>query len=658
MSELPPGFVLDGAPASTASPQTGALPSGFTLDDAPEPRAAASPEQGGWANLHWPTMPSLRSVLNGIESGGQDIRHTLTQPNPDGPSLVGMLKDAGRAGQGALTLTREALDGTLDPTSDDAVKRATEFAMLASPTSAGAVAARGGVTAATAIAPHVADAEALRVPLSAGQRTVDPVLLSREDAMFGGAMGESAQRVAQDFRTGQRQAIADAATAIEGAAGRGQTALERNQDAGQVVMDRVQDLAQAARNDYRGRYEAAFAQDGALDPAVFTGRTASVARPDPARGLPGASTAADTYAAPISQRITDALVSAPEPYIIDPVLTPAAHRALGTLDNIDNLRLGSIGQPGTGDVVTGVNLRGVDQARRQLAAHARAAASNPADQRAMRGVIDQFDNQIQAAMENGMFSGSDEALTALRDARQAYASYRRTFTQQGGRDDVGRVMDEIINRDATPEQIANRLYGGTQVGQNPTSVRVADRLRDVLGEQSPEWAAIRQGAWQRVLGPMEQGPQRAAARIDAFLNRDGRSLAQRLFTDDERGHMQSLANVIRATVSRAGTANASQSGNRLAALMRKSLTAIGASLGATSSHSLVGSGIGALAGRSAEGLGSAYQAGQARQLFAGQVPVTIGERLRQVGRPVVTTGQRRMAPIARQYLPNQSRDDQ
>ncbi|WP_342167075.1 hypothetical protein [Methylobacterium sp. SD21] len=648
MSELPPGFVLDDAPVPAASPQASALPAGFTLDEAPAPQtAAADPQKGGWANLHWPTMPSFHSVLNGIESGGQDIRRTLTEPSPHGPSLVGMLKDAGRAGQGALTLTREALDGTLDPTSDDAVKRATEFAMLTSPMSAGSAAARGGVTAARAVAPHVAEAEALGVPLTAGQRFADPALLAREDAMMGGAMGERAQRIAQDFRTGQRQAITDAATTIEGAAGRGQSALERNQDAGQVVMDRVQDLAQTARNDYRSRYDTAFAQEGALDPAVFTGRASSAA-----------TAPADAYASPISRRITDALVSAPEPHIIDPVLTPVAHRALGTLDNIDNLRLGSIGQPGAGDTVAGINLRGVDQARRQLAAHARAAAGNPADQRAMRGVIDQFDNQIQTAMENGMFSGSDEALTALRDARQAYASYRRTFTQQGGRDDVGRVMDEIISRDATPEQIANRLYGGAKVGQNATSVRVADRLRDVLGPESPEWAAIRQGAWQRVLGPMEQGPQRAAARIGEFLNGDGRSLAQRLFTEDERGNMQSLANVIRATASRAGTANASQSGNRLASLMRKSLTAIGASLGAASSHSLVGSGIGALAGRSAEGLGGAYNAGQARQLFAGQVPVTIGERLQQVGRPVVTAGQRRVAPIVRQYIPVQDQSAQ
>jgi hypothetical protein len=662
LSELPPGFVLDEVPTPPVPAQTAhaALPDGFVLDGEAAPAVPEKAAQGGWAGLHWPTLPSFSSFINGVNNGGKEIGKVFTEHNPNGPSLVGMVKDAGHAGQGALSLTREALAGTLDPTSEDAVKRATEVAMLASPISAGAAGARAGVTAARAAAPHVADAEALNIRLSAGQRTVDPAVLSREDAMMGGAMGDGAQRVAQDFREGQRQDITNAAQGIEDAAGRGQVALERNQDAGQVAADAVQQAAQAAKTDYRGRYDTAFAHDGALDPAVFTGRAAPEPHPNPAGAISGPAAAPDAYGAPISRRITDALVRADEPVIVDPVLTPAAHRALGVLDNIDNLRLGSIGQPGAADAVAGVNLRGVDQARRQLAAHSRAAANNPADQRAVRSIIDQFDNQIQTAMEDGMFSGSDEALGALRDARQAYASYRRTFTQQGGRDDVGRAMDTIINRDATPEQVANLLYGGTKVGQNPTSVRLADRLKNVLGEDGPEWAAIRQGAWQRILGPMDQSPQRAATRISEFLTGDGQSLATRLFSEDERRNMQMLANTIRATAARAGTANASQSGNRLASLMRKSMTAIGASLGATSmqGHSLVGSGIGALAGRSAEGLGGAYQTGQARQLFAGQVPFTIGQRLQQASAPAVRTGQRRIGPISRQYLPNQDQTAQ
>ena len=117
-----------------------------------------------------------------------------------------------------------------------------------------------------------------------------------------------------------------------------------------------------------------------------------------------------------------------------------------------------------------------------------------------------------------------------------------------------------------------------------------------------------------------------------------------------------LANVIRATSAPTGTANASQSGNRLAGLMRKSLTALGASIGGTAMPHVkpaVGAAVGAIAGRGAETLGGAKNAAEARQLFAGQVPVTIGERLRQAGRPVVVTGQRRFAPITRQYLQDQ-----
>ncbi len=78
MSELPPGFVLD-EPSTSALYRVvsgGRAATRLHVDEAPTPQAAAPAEQGGWANLHWPTMPSWRSVLNGIESGGQDIIRT------------------------------------------------------------------------------------------------------------------------------------------------------------------------------------------------------------------------------------------------------------------------------------------------------------------------------------------------------------------------------------------------------------------------------------------------------------------------------------------------------------------------------------------------------------------------------------------------------
>lgn len=623
MSELPPGFILDGAPAPTAGPasQQSAIsgpPAGFVLDDAPAQAAQGS-------GFHW---PSLSSVVNGMMNGAQGSVDYLTTPDPSKPTLSGMASQAVGALRGGGELYQQARAGTLDPTSEAAAGRAFEAVALASPMSAGSTAARAGVTAAKA--PIEQGAEALGIGLTAGQRTGDPVLLSTENAMLGGGLGEGAQRVAQAGAARQQQQVAAAKEAIGETAGRGLAQIDRPADAGDAVAQALRQTAADARADYKGKYADAFAQEGALDPRFFSGHA------PPGNTLPAVpgSVQAD-FAAPLSKRITDNLVQRDEPVIVDPTLTPAAHRALGVLDNIDNLRLGAIGQPGAADEVLGVNLRGVDQARRQLAAYGRAAATNPSDQRAVSSIVGEFDRQVQDAMERGLFSGSDAALEKLRDARAAFASYQRTFKPQGAGDDVGRALQSIVERDATPEEVASYLYGGTKVGASGRSVRVADRLKTVLGEDSSEWAAVRQGAWQRALGSMDSGPKRSADRILDFVQGDGRSLSTRLFSDEERAEMTKLANVLKAIASRPGTVNPSNSGNRLAGLARQSVAALGAMLGAKTGGP-AGAAVGYATGKGVEAISGARNASQARGLFSGQVPLTLAEQVQRAGLGVGT----------------------
>lgn len=604
------------APSAPAAPPAASNP--FDRFDAPAPQAKTA-EVGGF---RW---PSLSSVFNGMVNGAQGTVDYLTTPDPSKPTLSGMAKSVASAAQGGLDLTQQAMAGTLDPTSEDAIRKAAEVAAIASPVSAGSAMARGGVAAA-ANTPTQAGAEALGIGLTAGQRTGDPALLSTENAMFGGAMGDNAQRIAQAGVARQKEEVAAAKEAIGQQAGRGLAQIDRPADAGDAVVQAVRQRAADAKAEIGRRYDAVRDEPGTLDPAFFTGAPKAAEGAAPA--VPGSAQA--DFAAPLSRRVTDSLVNRQDPVIIDATLTPAAHKALSELDNVTNLRLGSIGQPGAADEVVGINLRGVDQARRKLAAYSRAAAANPSDQRAVRAIVNEFDAQVQDAMERGLFSGSDAALDKLKDARAAYASYQKTFKPQGAGDDVGRAMQAIVEREPTPEEVANYLYGGTKVGAAGRSVRVADRLKDVLGPDSPEWAAIRQGAWQRVLGPMEAGPAVSAKRIADFVMGDGQSLSSRLFSADEKAEMMRLANVLKAISTRPGTVNPSNSGNRLAGLARQSISAIGAMLGAKI-QGVPGAAAGYITGKGLEALSSARNASQARQLFAGEAPIGIAERLRQAG---------------------------
>lgn len=577
MAELPPGFVLDQpqAPAQDA----GGLPPGFVLDATPQEAPADN-----------------RSFLGKVGDGVTNVAKNISTLR-----MSDILKGVYESGKSAVTLPGDVYQGKVDLGSEEAIKRSMDFAGLFSPSS---VANKGNLVV-TPRQPAVArDAAEAGVTLTAGQRGGNPALLSKEDAMLGGGLGSRAQEVAQAARARQTDEIFRARDSVGNVAGRGVAQLERPQDAGGIVADAVKANAASAKLDYQGKYKAAFAGQGAFKPEAFNG---------------------------MSARVADSLVGRPDPVIIDDVLTPAANRALKELDNVQNLKLGTIGQPAASDVVEGVNLRGIDQARRKLAAFAKAAQS-PTDKRAVSEIIKEFDGQISKAVEDGLFTGDEKFLGALKEARGSFASYQRTFKPQGAGDDVGRVLNTMVEREVTPEQVANYIYGSSNVGANPTSVRVVGRLKELLGPESAELSAVRQGVWQKIIGVAEgktpMGGQKASERILEFVKGDGQSLAKQLFTEDELKLMVKHAYIEKATAAKPGTVNFSGSGNRAAGLARESLAAVMGALGFATSGPAAG---GALygAGKAAGTIGDLRAASQARKLFSGQEPVALGARAAQ-----------------------------
>lgn len=582
---LPPGFILEGEATPSAPPNSnGGLPAGFVLEGAQA--SPAEQPKGGFGS---------RSIL-------ADIAKTI---------------------YGAVTLPGDVYAGKVDPRSDEAIGRAAELAMVASPASAAGPlfpAAKGipgfrgaGYRPPPAQLPVADDAAQMGIGLTAGQRTADPRLLSRENAMMGGGMGEPAQKIAQDAAKRQSGEIAMARDLIGEHAGRGIVQLEKPTEAGGIVQDALKAASDTAKAGFKSKYDEAFSGAGVMKPEFFT----------------GAQSPAATVGS-LSKRITDGLVNRAEPVIVDDILTPAASRALSELDKVSNLQLGRIGQPGAGDVVEGVTLRGVDQARRKLVAFYKAAKQNPTDARAVTGIIKQFDDEIEQAVTNGLFSGDEKFLGTMKEARAAFASYQRTFRPQGAGDDVGRAIQKIVERDATPEEVTNYLIGTSRVGEKGLSVRLADRIKSTLGENSPEWASVRQAAWQRLTdvpeGRLEMGAQKMSGRIADFVNGNGASLAERLFSADERKEMVRFSNILKATIPPSGTANPSNSGNRMMQLARQTMSAIGASVGATAGG-FPGAVAGAAAGKTVESVSGGLAAREARKLYGGEMPISIGRKL-------------------------------
>jgi hypothetical protein len=454
---------------------------------------------------------------------------------------------------------------------------------------------------------NVRNVAGVDVPLSPGQESGNVTQQIMENAALRGARGNPAQQVAERFFTGQQQPANEAARA---AVGRGfdpfgQAVAENPQEAGELVGQSVRDIAGTQKQGYKSLYDEAMGLPGEFHASAFEG---------------------------IGQRIKGDLSLGKSPVIIDDVTTPVANRAIQDIDNnISRLKVQNradpFGQPNPQNI-TGINLAGVDQTRKRLTAMASATDPGSADRRAMSRIISSFDDHIEGAISDGLFTGDDRALDAIREARSAYSQYRKTFSSQGAGDDVGRVMEKIIGRNggdgATPTEIANYLYGNAKVGGSGTSVRLAQRLQDVLGPQSPEWSAVRQGLWSRLTeateGTAAFGPQRISNRVGEFLNGSGKPLAQMMFTAGERSQMQRYAELQQQLTPKPGAVNYSNTGVLMSALKASAnsiLTFLGAHLGGPVG-AVAGAAVGPIGSRIKENMAagalsrSLYQPGAAR----------------------------------------------
>lgn len=381
------------------------------------------------------------------------------------------------------------------------------------------------------------------VPLTEGEAAADFGKIATERRALRGGEGSKAQKVAEDFMAHRDEELSrargDVSRSFDEAGG--QQIAETPHEAAELAGEGVRRTAGNLKQVRDQRYAEMRELPGEFKPDAFKG---------------------------VADEIKQTLSAGDSPVIID-TTTPIAARALADIEqNISRLRIPNaadpMGAPNPQDIV-GINLKGVDQQRKRLVQFVndtKGPMPTP-DQRATRAIIEAFDEQVESAIMKGLFSGDPRALEALREARSMHSEYRRLFTSNGTGDDVGRVMQHIMGNNvrepATPTEIANYLYGATNVGAKGISFRVAERLKNVLGAQSPEWAGIKQGLFQKLTetppGVTDWGPQKVANNIDKFLNGDGRALANRMFDPGQRELMQRYADLLRKTIPPPGAVN-------------------------------------------------------------------------------------------------------
>lgn len=421
-------------------------------------------------------------------------------------------------------------------------------------------------------------ADEFGIKLTPGEAADDYGKIAAEQGMARDARGPLAGKEARKFYGEREGQIGRAKTGVQERVAEQQPLVESANEAANVVGQGARTIANKQKAAYKGAYDEALAKEGEFNDIAFRD---------------------------IGERIRRDGLKAPEPVIIDDVTTPVSARAIQHLDNtIGKLKIQDRAQPKSmeartageyqwpgepqrlpgatpgPDVIAGVNMNGVEQSRKQLVEFYKGAKSsgNASDIRAMRRIIEGFDDELETAIATGLFKGDDQALPALKRARALFSNYQKTFRSQGQGDSVGKAMEKIIERDATGGEIANMLFGKAAIGEKGDSVRLAARLKNIFGESSEEWSAIRQGLWLRLTsqpeGVTDFGPQALSTRISKFLSGDGADMAKVLFSPKELGEMRRFATVMKTITPPVGTVNHS---NTYYALARE--LGIGTALG-------------------------------------------------------------------------------
>lgn len=392
---------------------------------------------------------------------------------------------------------------------------------------------RGGLRAPVPLPQAPVPSGPLGVTLSAGQESGELPLIQKEQAAIRGGMGASAQERAQAFVDQQKAQTQAAREAVSRSLDPfGQQIATSPQEAGQAVSQSMQSAAQSAKTGVRQAYTTAQNLPGEIHAGAFEG---------------------------IGQKIKGDLTLGDNPVIVDDTLTPHASKMIQYLDNnVANLNIPNRADPfgaPSPENITGVSLKGIEQWRKNLSAFRNQAFSsgNASDGRAAQAVINSFDDQVSNAVNGGQFKGDPLAVQAWNDARAAHSDYQRTFGQQGSGDPIGRVVQKILGKGNTPaaipNDVADYMYGASGTNPNTLNVGVVNRVKSIMGEQSPEWSAVKQGLFSRLTetpqGVTDWGPGQVAQRVNKFLNGDGKEMSGALFSPAERAMVQNYADLMR-----------------------------------------------------------------------------------------------------------------
>lgn len=439
------------------------------------------------------------------------------------------------------------------------------------------------------------------VTKSVGQETGDLSAIQREQAALRGEMGPHAQERAKEFFAQQKGQLEDARTGIKEDLDPAKTIFADSPvEAGEHLSESIKKAAKVSKGVVDDAYQAAREAPGYMHPSVFEGlgskiKTDLSLNKDPYKRYVIDDT---TPSARSALKYIDDEVSR---FVVENQANPFGNKkgvllnelaaqaeAAGHYDVAQKLRFGDKG-------TIGLNGEDIDQIRKNLNIYRRQSykPDNPTDFRATQAIIDNFDKRIADGFAADRWAGDPNAARLWNEAHAANTEYRNTFR---GNNPAGKQVEKVTGigtKDpAIPNDVIDMVTGASGTNPNTANVNFAKRAKEIAGESSPAWSAVRQGTFSRLIEPTGEaaGAQKTYSRLHQFLNGSGRELSNEVYNPAQRRMLQEFADLQKQLVIPREGANWSGTGAAVARIMDKIGSKTGMVVGAGLAH-MIGPGI-------------------------------------------------------------------
>jgi|DEB0MinimDraft_10_1074344.scaffolds.fasta_scaffold08597_2 hypothetical protein len=376
------------------------------------------------------------------------------------------------------------------------------------------------------------------VRLTRGDITRDVGQQAFEDAANKGARGRGAYETLRPFREAQNLELQANSGLIQQRLGGGTVNVANPGEGVAAVQSGLLARSQAAKSAVNDAYDAAKDAGRAAFDAEIGGQFAKGLRSEVVDEFGGGLTPGG-----VPQRLLDDL---------DGIISPAG-----------------------GGQVTEVTIRALEEWRKRLNTASRSRdLAGTTDGAALSLMKNRYEGFLDQILDGALIRGDETAIDLFRNARTLARDFAEKYKDNKIVANLIEVGDDGITLARNPEEALGTIFNSSGLGGKTGAQQALEHIKTLLGDQSPEWLAMKEEAFIRLLRSQNANQMGSDGiqlfsgdRFSSSFNKamqDNRTLMSTLFNQDELMLIDQFRRVALAATNRVpGAVNTSNSANEI-----------------------------------------------------------------------------------------------